>query len=235
MTIKKLMFLTLCLASALTLVTAQDEPKLPEGNAPAGQVAPAGNNPPAQPVPTQPAGDFEKFPECRLYATGIGKPFNMKYKPELFKELIEQIGSMTSVAAFYDKNASKFDTKHNQNVNYDLIVWNGYIPIKKAGTYTFLVTLSGIDRGGAAGGFACTVNGKSINVVGAQEKRGVILQGTVDADLKVGMNKLSFCVYANKADGSIKPAIRYKLQNAIGDFREFTPANLSHKVEAEDW
>ena len=236
MTIKQMMLLMLGLASALTIVTAQDAPKLPEAkNAPAAQVTPAGNSQQTATVATQLAGDYEKFPECRLYATGIYKPFNMKYKPELFKELIEQIDSKTSVAAFFDKNASKFDTKQNTNVNYDLIVWDGYIPIKKAGKYTFLITLSGIDKRGACGGFACVVGKNSIYEFGSNEKHGVIIQGTVDADLKVGMNKLRFCVFANKTDGSIKPAIRYKLQNVIGDFREFTPENLSHKVASEDW
>ena len=189
---------------------------------------------PPIPPPYQPTGDYEKFPECRLYTTGVGNPFNMKYRPELFKALIEQIDSMTSLAAFYDKSASKFDTKQQagQDLNYDLIVWDGYIPIKKTGTYTFLVALCGMNPlNGSRGAFALLVNGKALYVSDDDKT----LLGALDADLKVGMNKLRFCVYASNPNGDIKPLVRYKLWNAVGDFREFTPANLSHKVEAEDW
>ena len=214
-----MMLLMLGLASALTIVTAQDAPKLPEAkNAPAAQVTPAGNSQQTATVATQLAGDYEKFPECRLYKTSF-KPFD--FQPN-FEALIDGIDSMSSVAAFYDKNTSKFDPKQDagKDIVYDLLVWDGYLPIKKAGTYTFLVT-------GDAGISAILVNGKGTT--------HICKQGTLDVDLKVGMNKLRFCIYTTVPDRCNKPILSYKLRNAIGDFREFTPANLSHKVENEEW
>ena len=230
MKIKHLTILALVLASSLTIVNAQEAPALPKtGNTVVVQVTPA-----AKPVVTS---DFEKFPECRLYvaninysSASISASINRQVTIESLKGVVDQIGTMTSLAAFYDKNPSKFDTKQNAgpNVQYNFIVWEGYIPIKKAGTYTFLATLAG----GVRKGFALMVNGKNVYIADSTHES---LQGTVNADMKVGMNKLRFCVATDSMDGKVKPLVRYKLLNAIGDFREFTPANLFHKVENEDW
>lgn len=210
MKITKLMLMMLCLVGTLAFVAAQD------GATP--QVA-----------PTQNLEEFEKFPECRMYAV---------YYPEngggeaATKELIDKIDSLTSVAAIHDRNASKFDTKQEAGtgVSYGLIVWDGFLPIKKAGTYTFLVTRPEIGGGQAVG---LRVN----NTYGYQACWNDPNQLTVNVDLKIGMNRLRFFVWAYKASALQKasPLIRYKLMNVVGDFREFTPANLFHKIETAEW
>ena len=217
---KQLILLILCLIGTMPILTAQEAPILPvEKNAPAKSdsgVLPDG---------------YDKFPECRLYYASV----SYKNNGSNFNEVFEKIDSMTSVAAFYDKNASKFDVKQNAgpDVTYSLLVWDGYISIKKAGTYTFLVTMSGMNPTHALyGAFGLKV--KDQTFIGGW--RADSLQGTLNVDLKPGMNQLRFAVYCSpSAKERVKTLIRYKPLNAIGEFREFTPANLTHKVVEEDW
>ena len=92
------------------------------------------NATPATSLPS-PGGDgYEKFPECREYFV------NSKHTE--LKELYEKIDSLTSLAAFYDKDETKFNLQQPKDVKYiqyNMIVWDGLINIKKAGTYNHIV------------------------------------------------------------------------------------------------
>ena len=200
---KQLMLLILCLCGTLTFLTAQ------EGN---------------------PNDGYEKFPECRLYNANV--TFN---RSSNFQEVFEKIGELTSVAAFYDKNSSKFDMKQDNgnDVAYNLLSWSGYLPIKKAGTYTFLVTMSGMNPPhGKYGAFGLKVKDQPLIVAWRDGK----LQGTLNVELKPGMAPIHFVVYCSpNARSDVKALIRFKPLNAIGEFQFFTPNDLSHKVAKEDW
>ena len=176
------------------------------------------------------AGDFEKFPECRMY--DVYCPRNSDKALAATKELLDKIDSLTSVAAIYDRNAAKFDTKKEVGPDgyYGLIVWDGYLQIKKAGTYTFQVTRPETS--------VCQSLGLRLNnTYGCQAVYRSSNQLTVNAELKIGMNKLRFFVWTPSGEElqAAAPLICYKFQSADGEFREFTPSNLYHSVETYDW
>ncbi|MBR5077758.1 MAG: hypothetical protein IKX30_03355 [Victivallales bacterium] len=234
---KKLMLLILCLIGVMTLLNAEDATiALPPENKAANEKA----------VPIAVPDGYEPFPECRLYSVSV--PYmggavapgqeNAKHM-KFFKETLEKMGSLTSVAAFHDKKA-KLDTKQAapDGVVYNMISWSGAFLVKKAGKYTFLATSPSVlgERSNfsfdTSHGIAVFVNGKGKYAAGQNA-----LQSTLDVDLKAGMADLKIVVYTkdhNLLTTEI-PVVRYKLQNAVGDYREITPANLYHKTEEEDW
>ena len=188
-------------------------------------------------------GYYEKFPECRLYYVqkaprNDGKILMVtpaeadRINTEFFKETLEKLNTMTPLAAFYDKD-TKFNIKQvvaqNADLDFKMIEWSGVLLVKKAGTYTFLYTLGSDDD--ILRGIAVFVNGKGQYVAGIGKRQGVM-----DVELKPDMANVKIVVYAadkNKLSSS-SPLIRYKLKNAIGDFREIIPGKLYHKIE-EDW
>ena len=113
-----------------------------------------------------------------------------------------------------------------------MVSWSGAFLVKKAGTYTFLSTFGPRCENGSSHGIAVFVNGKGIFKAGQRN-----LQSTLDVDLKPGMANVMVVVYASYVDTlkSASPVVRYKLQNAVGDYREITPALLYHKTVEEDW
>lgn len=212
MKFKKMMYLLLCLTGTMTFLNAQEAPKS---------------------AATIEDG-FEKFPECRVY--------NVSTRNAELKELYEKIDSLSSAAAFYDKDGVKFNLKQAQagkDVQYNMIVWDGCVRIKTAGTYTFLFTWE-VPSGRTIGSIALQVKDQKAL---AGPKSGSFAertnQGQFDVDLKAGMNKFRLCVLmggnipALKADSN--PVIRFKPRNAIGEARVFKPAELFHKVQEEDW
>ena len=233
---KKLMLLILCLTGALTFLIAEDEGEPitlpPENKVTTGK---------AENIPIPPG--YEPSPECRLYTVtlpymgGAVHPGHENDKHiNFFKETLGQLNAMTSVAAFLDKK-SKFDTKQTapEGVVYNMVAWTGAFLVKKAGTYTFLSTF-GRKPGDytTSHGIAVFVNGKGKLAAGPGTKN---IQSTLDVDLKPGMANLMVVIYANNQSilTTASPLIRYKLQNAVKDYREITPANLYHKEEEEDW
>ena len=217
---KLLILLILCLIGTMPILTAQEAPILP-----------AEKNAPAKSDSGVLSDGYDKFPECRLYFENV----IINLKGSNFKEVFEKIGELTSVAAFYDKNSTKFDVKQNAgpDVTYSLLVWDGYISIKKAGTYTFLVTMSGMNPPhGQYGAFGLKV--KDQPLIAAH--RAGNLQDTLNVELKPGMNQLRFAVYCSpNAKEQVIPRIRYKLSNAIDDYRDLTPSQLFHQVIDEAW
>ena len=217
MKLAKLMLMVFCLTGVLSFLTAQE------------------------PLPT----GFDKYPECRLYYAQEapredGKILMLtpaqyaKHKEDFFKETLEKIDSMTSLASFDDKKA-KIDTKQvaPDGVVYNMVSWSGVMQVKKAGTYTFLVTW-GPKEGSKPvwHGIAFYVNEQKIVKTGSQN-----FQGTMDVDLKPGMTAIvKIVVYAadQNALSSSSPLIRYKLKKSK-DYREITPALLYHQEEEEDW
>ncbi|MBR5077759.1 MAG: hypothetical protein IKX30_03360 [Victivallales bacterium] len=170
---------------------------------------------------------YENFPECRVY--------NVK---EDFKGVFEKIdstsSSLTSLAAFYDKNTAKFDPKQSaaNDKAYNLVCWTGYLPIKREGEYTFIIIWQTIPSDGQLG---LKVNNQSkiAEDVVFGMMRGK--QGALNVNLKPGMNKLCFCIYGSGLTRYNAPVIQYKLKDVIGDPRNFTPSNLYHQVVEIEW
>ena len=227
MKIKHLTILTLVLASTLAFVNAQEAPALPKANnTVVVQVAPA----PSKPVVAQIVSDYEQlFPVCRLYQIKELNQFRAARSKSVgsLQEIVSDIDARPALRIFLDRNSS-FSTKRKKEYNfrYNFIVWDGFIHVKTAGTYTFVVVTEGYD-----GAFTVAVNGKT--EVAADDPR--VNQANFNVDLKPGMNKLRFCVFVKNTDGSIKPSITYFPVNAIMDNPpQITPANLFHKVANED-
>ena len=178
-------------------------------------------------------GDYEKFPECRVYSVNSQTDF---------KEIFDKINSLSSLAAFYDKDGAKFNLQQAQagkNVQYNMIVWDGFINIKTAGTYTFVLTwvVPSGPRGHAnTGSIGLLIKDQKILI--SRGKSGQTSQGQVDVNLKAGWNKLRLCVLSNTNIPFVQPSnpvIRYKPWNVIGEPREFKPAELTHQVNKLDW
>ena len=227
MKIKHLTILTLALASTLTFMNAQEAPALPKANnTVVVQVTPAAT----KPVVVSMESDYEKFPVCRLYQIQELNKFRAaRYKSvEILQDIVSNIDTQAPVKRFYDGNSSfSTKTKKEYNFRYNFIVWDGYIHIKKAGTYTFVVVTEGYN-----GAFAVTVNEKT-EIAAADPQ---VNQANFNVDLKTGMNKLRLCVVVKSPNGSIKPSITYFPANAIMDNPpQITPANLFHKAANEDW
>ena len=211
MKITKLILLVLCMTGAWTLLNAQKH------NAPAPVAAPT-----VKPA-SAPEG-YANFPECRMYRTEGN-----------LKEIYEKIGTMTSVAAIYDSDIAKFELKkpqHTQNIGYNMILWDGFFNIKKPGTYTFFVNWFLNNYGyshACPQGCILSINDKLVMTTG---------EATLDVELKAGINKVRFCCYGERGLNDYRepsPKIRYKLRNAIGEYRDFKPADIFHKTVEEDW
>ena len=217
MKLAKLMLMVFCLTGVLSFLTAEE---------------------------TLPTG-FDKYPECRLYYAQEAPRNDGKIlmvtpaeadilNTKFFKETLEKIDSMTSLANFYDKK-EKIDTRQAppEGVTYNMVSWSGVMNVKKAGTYTFLVTW-GPKEGSKPvwHGIAFYINGQKIVKTGDQK-----FQDYMDVDLKPGMANVKIVVYAadQNALSSSSPLIRYKLKKSFEDYREITPALLYHKTEEEDW
>ena len=180
----------------------------------------------------QEEGDnYVEFPECRLYNVAFNKKTT-------FKDIFEDVDSLTSLIAVIDKNAVKFDLAQPEGstLRYNMIVWDGWLKAKKAGTYTFMLTPWSIPYVNSfRGSFGITVNGKSAVV--AEGERNVY-QGVLDVDMKIGYNKVRLCFLVSPTVAAVEPQnphITYKLRNAVGEPRELQPAMLFHKVEEADW
>ena len=179
--------------------------------------------------------DFEKYPECRVYSIAT--------KNASLKEIFERIDSLSSLGAFYDKDGTKFSlqpqVENIKGIQYNMIVWDGYISIKKAGGYTFMLTwnVPGNVQNENCGSICLQVKDQKTLVGPVNYRRGA-LQGQFDVELKAGWNKLRLCVLTktNMPNlSSSNPVIRYKLRNVISEPREFKPEELTHKVEDVDW
>ena len=212
--IKQLIFLILCLTGVLSFLTAQEAPL---------QATPANTD------------GFEKYPECRVYSVAT--------KNAELKEIYEKIDSLSSLRAFYDKDDAKFSlqpqAENIKGIQYNMIVWDGYISIKKSGTYTFILTwnVPGNVQNENHGSICLQVKDQKTLVGHANYRRGA-LQGHFDVELKAGWNKLRLCVLTKTNMPKLSPSnpvIRYKLRNVIGELRECRPTELTHKVEKEDW
>ncbi|MBP5671433.1 MAG: hypothetical protein J6X49_03510 [Victivallales bacterium] len=172
--------------------------------------------------------DYQKFPECRVYSVDGQTDI---------KEIFEKIDSLSSLAAFYDEDGAKFNlqqAKAGKDVLYNMIVWDAFVNIKKAGTYTFLFTW--VVPSYPIGSIGLQV--KDQEVFCNRYREGTTSQGQLDVELKAGWNKLRLCVITTQNMPSLKPSspvIRYKLRNVIADPRELKPAELTHKVEEIDW
>ena len=178
--------------------------------------------------------DYQKFPECRVYS--------VNRKTDI-KETFEKIDSLSSLAAFYDQDGAKFNlqqAKAGKDVQYNMIVWDGFVNVKKAGTYTFLLTwVPPCDQHGMNyGNFSIGLQVKEQKVLIHDGRSNSISQGQFDVELKAGWNKLRLCVVSPESMTNLRPSspvIRYKLRNVIADPRELKPAELTHKVEEVDW
>lgn len=226
MNLKKLMLLALCLTGTFTFLNAQENPVLPTA-----KEAPAQTNKST----TSDDSEYQKFPECRVYLVNSQADF---------KETFDKIDSLSSLAAFYEQDGVKFNlqqAKAGKDVQYNMIVWDGYINIKKAGTYTFLLTwvVPSGPRGHAnTGSIGLLIKDQKILI--SRGKSGQTSQGQVDVNLKAGWNKLRLCVLMDDNIPALmrydsNPVIRFKPRNAIAEPREFEPAELFHKVQEEDW
>ena len=187
----------------------------------------------ARSLPSHDGGNFfAKFPECRLYNVAFNG------RSSTFKDIFEDIDSLTSLIAVIDKNAVQFDLAQPEGstLRYNMIVWDGWLKAKKAGTYTFMLTPWSIPYVNSfRGSFGITVNGKSAVV--AEGERNVY-QGVLDVDMKIGYNKVRLCFLVSPTVAAVEPQnphITYKLRNAVGEPRELQPAMLFHKVEEADW
>ena len=79
---------------------------------------------------------FQKYPICHLYnISGFIKPF-----PQL-TELID-LDLISPITFFLYKDPLSFSTNllDQSNGDYNMVLWEGFIPIEKDGTYSFLVT-----------------------------------------------------------------------------------------------
>ena len=187
----------------------------------------------AKALPSLGGDGCESFPECRVYYVN-------SINTDL-KEIYDKFDSLSSLAAFYDKDGTKFNLQKSmvdKNTEYNLIVWDGYINIKKASVYTFLLAwvIPFSNEHATEGSTVLQVNDKKVLI--GPTYSGNTCQGILDIDMKVGLNRLRLCILTRDNMSLLKPStpvIRYKLKNAVGDYREITPANLYHKIMEEDW
>ncbi|MBR6058951.1 MAG: hypothetical protein IKP58_12360 [Victivallales bacterium] len=260
----KLMILILCLAGVVSFLNAQAPAPLPTVQAPVpsrlptvqapaaaaaqGPAAAAAQGPaPARtvsesaalvPAPqsadetvTPDQTEYQKYPEVRLYNVesrrGESKPF---------KEVFEKIDDLTSLVAVIDKNDTKFDLKQPAYVKYNMVVWDGYLKVNEKGTYTFMVSAWSIPYVNSfRGAFGITINDKDTIIVTEGECNHY--QEILDAELKVGYNKVRFCFFVNPSVADAEPGnprITYKKRNVVTPLIDINPGKLCHKV-AGDW
>ena len=175
---------------------------------------------------------FQKFPECRVYSVNVEADI---------KETFEKIDSLSSLAAFYDEDGAKFNllqAKAGKDVRYNMIVWDGFVNIKKAGTYTFMFTWVVPNHAHLTNLGSIGLQVKDQKVLCNNFRENSTSQGQLDVELEAGWNKLRLCVVTEYNMPSLRPSspvIHYKLRNVIGDPRELKPAELTHKVDEVDW
>ena len=182
-----------------------------------------------------PNNGYEKFSQCRLYYVDANSNTHRH-----FEEIYEKIDSLTSRINFFDDNNIKFDLKKSDttalNLKYNMVVWDGYLYSEKAGTYTFMISSWTVPfMNNYHGAFGITVNDKNKVVKDGQKN---VYQDILDADLKVGYNKIRFCffVYPTVAVANPgSPYITYKPRNVVANLIPIKPAMLYHKAQKEDW
>ena len=191
------------------------------------------NATPAKPLPSLGGNAYGMFPECRVY--------HVNSQNTELKDIYEKIDSLSALATFYDTDETKFNllqSEADKGITYNMIVWDGYITIKKAATYKFILTwvVPFTNEHDTEGSTILQVKDKVVLI--GPTRSGNTCQGILDIDLKAGMNRLRLCILTRENMNQLKPStpvIRYKPMIVITDFREISIADLLHTVKEVDW
>ena len=251
----KRFFLTLCLMGVTTWAAAQDAPpSTPPAKTAGAACCPActcNQRPVAAPVPPKssapkpsPSGKFEKFPICKVYNVSFGNDRD-RCSENISKFVSEpSLKGFVAVESLYDENSSGFVTKGKSSSSYNVIVWDGYLPVKKPGKYAFKFVWKEVGKRITHG------RGAMILAVGKdKDGKRVIpmhwkideynkdMQFTFSVDFPAGMNQVQILLCASNPRGllELNPTISYKPADVVGGYRSLNPSMLFHKVKGEDW
>jgi hypothetical protein len=196
----------------------------------------------AAPLPFHSGGNYKMFPECLVYSVDTKCEMNFTEIEMNIQNIFKKYDSyMSLLATFYDQDRTKFNLQQTKakDVHYNMIMWDGYLKIDMASTYTFLLTWvvpptnSGNNIDASIG---LQVKDQTI-ICSGNPGRDSAIEGQLDVYLNVGWNKLCLCVLTGRDINDLKqscPVIRYNPLNAITELRKLKPIELYHKLKGTD-
>lgn len=156
------------------------------------------------------------------------------------KDLLPKLkaGSIPSLAKFYDNDATGFEKnvsadKNTAGVKYNIIKWEGYLKIKKAGKYSFMLGYPVVNQydtilpGQFRPECALVINDQEVVVAKGD-------QDWLHLDLKSGMNKFSLVTLPGNFSSSGENAkVYYHPCDSMEELREIRPNDIFHCLEGK--
>ena len=210
--------------------TPMTSPSVSVPTAPSRSAARTPPPPPASEPATPPAVppvELAQGAMCRTYNITLsrGRSHN-RNRDHYVNEVLEQVNAgAVALDQAYDAVSLDFSARRVNKHGGNLFVWDGFLVVEHAGTYTFM--LSELPRNRRGISFAqIVVNRETGAIARPQDVK------TFTANLAKGANAIQLLVYgSNEA-----PKLEYRLVTSVKPAKKITPSMLYHEVvEEEEW
>lgn len=161
---------------------------------------------------------------CRTYTVKLsrGRTYDRNRNRHV-NEVLEQINAgAVALDQAYDAVSLDFNARRVNKHGGNLFVWDGFLVVERAGTYTFM--LSGLQRGLS---FAQVVVNREVGEIAHPRDTK-----TFNANLAKGANSIQLVVFGSDE----APVLEYRPASFVTTAKKITPSMLHHEaVEEEEW